>query len=142
MPTKKILRTAQELLGKSEAGPGIWILAPKRSDRGAEYQEQITGVERTIEYEVRTANGHGVKFDGYDAERKTLLDAKDWTRYPPRQAKFWCDKVAEQAEAQLEAADGMDVEWHFSCEDGIDTVHALFDERWIGGVTFVLTPKD
>ena len=142
MPIKKLLRTAQELLGKSEGGPGKWIRAPTRSDRGAEYQEQIAGVDRTIEYEVTVKSGRGVKFDGYDAERKTLLDAKDWIRYPPRQASFWRDKVAEQAEAQLEAADGMDVEWHFSCEDGIDTVRALFDERWIGGVTFVLTPKD
>lgn len=81
--TRLKLRTAADIRGKTEGGPGVWKESPKRT-KGIEYQEQITGVERGAEYEVKE-----IWFDGYDPKRKVLLDAKDWEKWPPVDKDFW-----------------------------------------------------
>lgn len=139
--TRGGLRDAQQLVGKSEGGPGTWQASPKRSG-GAEYQEQISGVQRGLEYDVPLADAPSgkVSFDGFDAERKVLLDAKDWKGYPPKGADFWQDGVTKQARDQFEAAGGMPIEWHFSSREGLDAVYTLLETEDITGITLVLTP--
>lgn len=134
------LRSAKQLLGQSEGGPGAWQAAPKRSG-GEAYQEQITGVERGIEYDVpyAAAPSGKVSFDGYDAERGVLLDAKDWKGYPPAGATFWQKDVVKQALNQTNAADGVPIEWHFSAQAGMDAVHTLFEKEGVTDITLVLT---
>jgi hypothetical protein len=48
-------------------------------------------VARGIEYDVPYAGvpSSKVSFDGYDAQRGVMLDAKDWNGYPPSGTKFW-----------------------------------------------------
>lgn len=137
----KVLRDGAQLLGKSEGGPGAWQLSPKRTG-GEAYQEQITSVRRGIEYDVACADvpSGKVRFDGYDAERKVLLDAKDWTGYPPKDAEFWHEKVRTQATNQLIAANGVPVEWHFSSPDSLDAVSKVLQRADIDEIRLVLSP--
>lgn len=139
----KALRSTGQMLGKSEGGPGIWRVSPKRSG-GAAYQEQIANVQRGIEYEVPLpgASGGKVSFDGYDAERKVLLEAKDWKGFPPKDADFWETKTLKQAISQIRAANGLPVEWHFSKQESIGAVQNLFEKNDINGVSLVHTPKN
>jgi len=101
------LRSVRQMLGQTEGGPGTWGLSPKRV-KGEAYQEQITGVERGIEYDVpfEGVKTGKVRFDGYDAERNVLLDAKDWEKYPPSDADFWESKTLKDAQNQFVAACG------------------------------------
>lgn len=134
------LRNLTQLVGKSEGGPGAWQLSPMRS-KGEAYQEQITGAQRGIEYDVALigAKGEKVRFDGYDASRKVLLDAKDWKGFPPKDTVFWTENVLKEAKSQLEAAKGVPIEWHFSTQSGRDAVLGLFRDRDITGITLVVT---
>ncbi|MES2117268.1 MAG: Tox-REase-5 domain-containing protein [Pseudomonadota bacterium] len=138
----KVLRESEQLIGKTEGGPGSWQLSPKRTG-GEAYQEQITGVRRGIEYDVpsdRVPSGK-VRFDGFDAERKVLLDAKDWKGYPPKDVDFWQKKLSQQANNQLTAAKGIPVEWHFSTQESLFAVRRALDAEQVSGIRLVLTPK-
>ena len=131
------------LLGKSEGGPGNWQYCPRRRGRGGAYQQQIARVRRGLEYEVpyTRAKDGVVRFDGYDAERNVLLDAKDWRRYPPGHAYFWQKKVIKQASQQLHAARGVAIEWHFSSKAGLELVRGVLRQEHIARIRLVLTPK-
>lgn len=135
------LRDAAQVVGKSEGGPGTWQLSPKRS-AGEVYQEQISGVRRGIEYEVPAPDlpSGKVRFDGYDAQRKVLLDAKDWKWYPPQKTKFWRDSTVLDALRQIDAAHGVPIEWHFSTLSGLEEVRTLFEYENIREISLVLTP--
>jgi hypothetical protein len=123
------------VIGKSEGGPGQWAKSPRRT-KGQAYQEQISGVGRGAEYEV-----NGVRFDGYDASRKTLLDAKDWRNFPPLNKDFWHKATLDEARRQLGAANGTAIEWHFSTQGAADAVAGLFKANGITGIKIVVTPK-
>ena len=123
------------MLGQSDGGPGTWVESPSRS-KGQAYQEQISGVPRGIEYDV-----DGTLFDGYDAGRKALLDAKDWQSYPPLDEDFWRDGALKEARDQITAANGTAIEWHFSTQAAANVVAALFAATGITGITIVVTPK-
>lgn len=96
---------------------------------------QITGVERGAEYQV-----DGVLFDGYDAQRGVLLDAKDWRGYPPANRSFWHEGTLDEAMRQLRAARGKLIEWHFSTPQAKAAVDALFRANRLGGITTIYTP--
>ncbi len=78
--------------GQSDGGPGTWEhrTTPKK---GASYQEQVTGAPKDTEYVVKTdkMKSGEKKFDGYDPERNSLIDAKDWTDWPP-QGQKWAEQ--------------------------------------------------
>ena len=136
------LRSVQQMLGQTDGGPGTWGRSPKRV-KGEAYQEQITGVERGIEYDVpfEGVKTGKVRFDGYDVERKVLLDAKDWTGYPPLNADFWHEELLKQARNQVRAANSVPVEWHFSSQSGLDAAKDLLKEKKINDILLVLSPK-
>lgn len=133
-PPPLLLRRVDEVIGKSDDGPGQWERSPART-RGQDYQEQITGVERGAEYQV-----DGVLFDGYDAQRGVLLDAKDWRGYPPANRSFWHEGTLDEAMRQLRAARGKLIEWHFSTPQAKAAVDALFRANRLGGITTIYTP--
>ncbi|MCP8462442.1 Tox-REase-5 domain-containing protein [Pseudomonas sp. ZM23] len=128
------LRTLQEMQGQSEGGPGIWEASPKRTG-GEEYQEQISGVERGAEYTV-----NGVRFDGYDASRNVLLDAKDWRGYPPEGTVFWQKGVIKDALRQIEFAGGTPIEWHVSTQSAATSLREVIGQKGIK-INVVFTPK-
>ncbi len=65
-------------IGASDGGPGAWSSITRPDNDAYRYQELITGAPRGVEYNV-----NGVNFDGYDANRDVLLDAKHWTQECP-----------------------------------------------------------
>ncbi len=65
-------------VGASDGGPGAWSSITRPDTDAYRYQERITGAPRGVEYNV-----NGVNFDGYDADRDVLLDAKHWTQECP-----------------------------------------------------------
>ncbi|WP_158250418.1 MULTISPECIES: Tox-REase-5 domain-containing protein [Aquimarina] len=70
--------------GQSDGGPGIWK-KETTPQKGAEYQEHVTKAPKDTEYVVKTdiMPSGKKKFDGYDPETNTLIDAKDWDGWPP-----------------------------------------------------------
>jgi hypothetical protein len=143
LPPKPPLQQASQLLGKTQGGPGVWKNAPART-KGMEYQEQISGVTRGLEYAMPSkAPGRGdVLFDGCDAQRRVLLDAKDWQGYPPAKASFWKPGTVNEARRQIKAADSMPIEWHFSTQESFTAVKNLFKDNEISEIKLIFTPKN
>ena len=143
LPPKPPLQQASQLLGKTQGGPGVWKNAPPRA-KGMEYQEQISGVTRGVEYALPSkAPGRGeVLFDGFDAQRRVLLDAKDWQGYPPANTSFWESGTIIEARRQIKAADSMPIEWHFSTQESFNAVQGLFRRERISEIGLIFTPKN
>jgi hypothetical protein len=118
------LRHPNQLIGRTDGGPGQWVYAPRRSS-GQDYQEQVSGVPRGIEYEVR-----GVKLDSYDAARRVAVDAKDWQGYPPPGTDFWQKGVVKLASDQLDAlrGTGVKLEWQVSTPQAAQQVRDAFNK--------------
>jgi Restriction endonuclease fold toxin 5 len=136
---KPTLRHPDAVLGKSDGGPGQWTLSGPRP-KGADYQEQVSGVPRGIEYEVA-----GIKFDHYDAKRNVLVDAKDWGGYVLPEAKFWRDEVLGTAKGQLTAVGRAGakatVEWHVTTPEAANAIRNTLKDGGLTQVTVVLIPK-
>jgi len=142
MPERPPLKPTCEV-GQSDGGPGKWTQAPKRT-QGIAYQERVTGAPRGIEYEVPANTPSGkILFDGYDPERKVLLDAKDWTKWPPLDEDFAVRSVLSEArkQAAVSRATHMPVEWHLPSAEKANQLATLFDQEGIREVKVVLTPK-
>jgi hypothetical protein len=132
---KSPLRAPADVIGKTDGGPGKWVKAEVRA-KGADYQEQISGVGRGAEYDM-----NGVLFDGYDPSRAALLDAKDWVNYPPLNTSFWHANALQEARSQVIAANGTAIEYHFSTQAAADAVNGLFKANGIAGIRIVVTPS-
>jgi len=105
---------------KGSWGPARPGGAPPGS-RAALYQEQVTGHLSTEGYWV-----NGVEFDGYDAARNALLEAKG-LRYAnlldPKNAGWSTTAKADllsQADRQVKAAGGTPIEWHVAEQAALD----------------------
>jgi hypothetical protein len=137
-------------LGATDGGPGSWSSITRPDNDAYRYQELITGAPRGVEYNV-----NGVNFDGYDANRDVLLDAKHWTqecplgdrcRFEPLK-QLMEDKLVSEAERQLRAvrATGASIEWRVVDEEMALRISAILDER-IGTsaqrsrITVIFTP--
>lgn len=119
-------------IGASDGGPGAWSSITRPDNDAYRYQELITGAPRGVEYNV-----NGVNFDGYDANRDVLLDAKHWTqecplgdrcRFEPlRQALT--DKLVAEAERQLDATrmQGTQIEWRVVDEEMALRISSILD---------------
>ena len=83
-----------------------------------------------------------VLFDGFDAQRRVLLDAKDWQGYPPANTSFWKPGTIKEARRQIKAAGSMPIEWHFSTQESFNAVQALFSKERISKVKLIFTPKN
>lgn len=137
--------------GKWEPEPG-W---ETRSDRALDYEQKIGAPkDRGHAYEI-----HGTRtgFDGYDADRGVMLEAKGpgyadkkkidadgrftWFKKP---IKDWPD----QARRQLRATPDNPIEWHFAEERALEAAKLLFERARIplsktpvpGKITLRFTP--
>jgi restriction endonuclease fold toxin 5 of polymorphic toxin system len=138
--------------GQSDGGPGVWgepktPRSSKTTKRSSPYQQKITGAPEGTEYLVpleRRKTGE-VAFDGYDPARNTLLDAKEYKNYPPKDVKpALRDKmekgIADEAAAQVEAAKGTPIEWHFPNPQKAAEVKKILSKNGVEGITIVVTP--
>jgi Restriction endonuclease fold toxin 5 len=135
------LRSTKDVVGTSEGANGVWIREPVPL-KGADYQEQISGVERGTAYYVK-----GTKFDGIYRAEKVLVDAKDWKGYAPVNSRgelqpWFVTETLGQAEKQLRSAAGLgySVRWVVSDEAAAGRVRTLFAERNIS-IQIVVVPK-
>ncbi len=119
-------------LGATDGGPGAWSSITRPDTDAYRYQELITGAPRGVEYNV-----NGVNFDGYDANRDVLLDAKHWTqecplgdkcRYEPLKQAM-TDKLVEEAERQIAAVRtaGTSIEWRVVDEEMALRISGILD---------------
>jgi hypothetical protein len=124
---KPSLRHPDQVVGRTDGGPGQWVYAPRRTG-GQDYQEQVSGVPRGIEYQVRDVN-----FDGFDAARRVAVDSKDWQGYPPPGTEFWQRSVVREATGQLAALEGTGVklEWQVSTPQAAEQLRAAFRDAAI-----------
>ncbi len=121
---------------------GQWVPADQGawSQAARDYQEQITG------HAGEAFLLNGVKFDGFDAEAGTLLEAKfNYSQFLGEGGNWqpWSRggaKLAEQAEAQVEAANGVPIVWHVAEEDVAATFRDLYEQA--GKLTVQFTPPD
>jgi hypothetical protein len=122
---------ASYTIGQSDGGPGVWktVFTPQS---GCDYQCQVTGAPRHVEYVV-----NGMKFDGYDPATKKLIDAKDWSGYPP---DFLIDKEIENGRAQLDKANGIPVEWRISDMARAEQMRKAFKDAKVP-ITVKYVPK-
>lgn len=134
------LRHPDDLLGKTEGGPGAWVLSGERSG-GAAYQEQISRVPRGIEYEVA-----GIRFDHFDAARNVLVDSKDWRGYVLPDKRFWTAEVVDTASRQMDAVarsgSSASIEWQVSTQAAADAIRGTLASRGIDDIRVVVVPKE
>jgi len=134
--------------GQSDGGPGTWEkeLTPSK---GADYQHKVTGAPKDTEYVVKTdrmASGKK-KFDGYDPETNTLIDAKDWDSdpkgWPPKDQDWASKNVADIArkDAAIAKDAGSKLEYHVPTQEKADQLKKIFLKERVNGVNVVVTPK-
>jgi|SRR5579875_585343 len=113
------------------------------SDRAVLYQSQITGREPGWVYRVQ-----GVKFDGYDAGRGVLLDAKGlgYARFVDNASgifKSWwrgSNGLLDEAQRQITAANGIPIEWHVAEEQAYNAISSLLNGNGIQTIQVIFTP--
>ncbi len=134
--------------GQSDGGPGEWgPPSTPRNQLGTAYQQQVTGAPPGTEYKVPldTRSSGYVDFDGYDPQRNVLLDAKDFSKWPPDGPPFLRDQavkdIVKQAGDQLAAADGTPVEWHVPTQAKADELSGILSKQGLDDIQLVVTPK-
>jgi hypothetical protein len=77
---------------------------------------------------------NGKKFDGYDAKRNVLIDAKDYstsnplvTGMPPALATKFKNAAIIDAKDQISKAGGAKVEWHVASQQAANKLNEIFD---------------
>lgn len=120
-------------IGATDGGPGAWSSITRPDTDAYRYQELITGAPRGVEYNV-----NGVNFDGYDADRDVLLDAKHWTqecplgdkcRYEPLKQAL-ANQLLDEAQRQIDAVRtaGALIEWRVVDQEMALRISSILDE--------------
>ena len=142
-------------LGASDGGAGQWVERGRPDSAAYRYQQQVTGTPRNgtrvPEYEV-----NGVDFDGYDAERNVLIDAKHYTEVcplaeckPEALRDAVAAKLASDARRQIEAVDASSapdarIEWHVVNKEMALRIASILRERLprrtVGKIAVIFTP--
>ncbi len=130
--------------GESDGGPGTWQ-KETTPQKGADYQEKVTGAPKDTEYVVKTdmMKSGKKKFDGYDPETNSLTDAKDWDGWPPEGQQWAEDKVANIAQKDLDIANnaGANLEYHVPTQQKANQLNKIFEEKGLDDIKVVVTPK-
>ncbi len=116
---------------------GKWVKTNEAmSDLSKTYQKQIAGTDM-----VWLQNG--VKFDGFKTGR--LIEAKanykNFINKTTGRFYDWFngqDSLIDQAIRQINAADGMPIDWYFMDEISMNATKKLFSEEGISGINFIL----
>jgi len=146
-------------IGASDGGGGSWRDVKRAGNTQAaeaayRYQQQITGAPRNGA-SVREYRLGEVDFDGYDAERGVLIDAKHYTEFCPLadcKPEFLRGKVAQslvdQAKRQIDALRSSlsetPVEWHVANREMAKKVEAILEKElsaeYSGRISVMFTP--
>lgn len=118
-------------IGASDGGQGKWTRVNRPNRPHFKYEKQITGAPKDVEYQV-----NGVNFDGYDATRKVLLEATNYSADNPLIKKGAPDflvrefqeQALKQAQDQRQAAGKDPIEWHVANKEVAEELRALLDK--------------
>jgi hypothetical protein len=109
------------------------------SSNSRDYQEKITGHRNQAWVE------NGVKFDGYSDGR--LIDTKahygDFVDSSTGQFKDWFsgkNELVNQANRQIQAANGIPIDWYFQESAAMNATQMLFNQNGITGIRFIFMP--
>jgi hypothetical protein len=137
-------------IGASDGGPGLWEMRGRPDSAPYLYQAQVTGAPITRRpdgsIDIPEYRHNGVDFDGYDAQRNVLMDAK---RYTDDNAivtggpQFLIDNTLNDARRQVAAASGTPVEWQVSNRQAVENLNAYFqaDPALRGQINAVFVPS-
>lgn len=135
---RKIFKGADNVLNA-----GKWTnVSENMSDAAASFQKQITGVDATQSFKL-----NGVKFDGV-TDGGVLLDAKSGMQnFVGKDGNFqsWFkggQGLIDQATRQLDAANGVPVQWHFENKSVMQATQNLFNKQGIEGIELIHTPRN
>jgi hypothetical protein len=142
MPTT--IKKPSYKIGASDGGPGRWA-RETTPVKGGDYQRQVTGAPKNIEYVVDapfTQSGK-IKFDGYNPERNVLVDAKDWDKWPPLDQDWAIKDVVSSAKKQgtFASLTKVKVEWHVPGKEKATVLRKLFKKNNIKGINLVVNSK-
>ena len=127
--------------GEGGSEPGIWEKTNEAmSEASKNYQRFITGADEGMVYRV-----NGVKFDGY--ANGVLMEAKgNYSNFVNKftgKFKAWFsgkDCLVNQANRQLNAANGIKIQWYFNDEMSLNAVKDLFVNEGIIDIDLILKP--
>jgi len=146
-------------IGASDGGAGNWREVKRSAtspsaEAAYRYQQQVTGAPRDGP-NIREYRVGDVDFDGYDAERDVLIDAKHYTEFCPLadcKPEFLRGKLAqsllEQAVRQINAVKSIDmdvpIEWHIANREMSEKISEILRSKLrredAGRIMVVFTP--
>jgi len=130
-------------LGASDGGPGVWFAVPRGNSKPSayNYEKQVTGAPRNVEYRVGKVN-----FDGFDSKSGTLIDAKNFTELngllkenDPERVELFQKIAVLDARRQLKAAGTTPIEYHVSNQRAVKALTELFKKEEIN-IKVIFTP--
>ena len=129
------------LEGANDGGAGAWgsrtrVARTPAAEAAIRYQQQVTGAPR-VGQTIKEYIVDGVDFDGYDAARDVLIEAKRFTEdclladcKPERLQDLLANKSLAQARRQLNALDRVGsqalIEWHVATKEMADKLRDIF----------------
>ncbi|WP_281350565.1 Tox-REase-5 domain-containing protein [Methylocystis heyeri] len=129
-------------VGASDGGPGEWKefnegLSPEE----AAYQKKVTGAPDGLVYSVKDPDVKTgfTRFDGYDPATNSLIDAKNFNKWPIDK-KFSYDDVLEQARRQINAAKGTKIVWKVASPERAQKVSDILADGRVVDVTVEFLP--
>ena len=142
-PKGRTPKKASYEIGASDGGPGQWAKVNENlTPEEAAYQQKATGAPKGTAYNVPDPEAPTgfTKFDGYEPETNTLIDAKLWNDWPIEK-KFSTDSVMEQVERQLRSARGTKIVWRVPSSEKASQLEAIFQKNDISIIAIeVLNP--
>lgn len=121
---------------------GKWLQRVEHmSARARSYQRFVTGRADDLVWEQ-----NGVTFDGI-LNDGTLIEAKGFYKQfvdkNTGEFKSWYEgtsEVLDQAQRQIQAANGASIQWHFNEQETLDAVQKLFEKEGIKGIDLIHNP--
>ena len=124
-------------IGASDDGPGQWAKVNENlTPEEAAYQQKATGAPQGMGYVVEDPEAPTgfTKFDGYEPETNSLIDAKFWNKWPIEKG-FSTDSVVDQTTRQIRAAKGTRIVWRVSSREKASMLGKIVDDAKLSGIT-------
>ena len=117
----------------SSEGPGEWVKAGEgMSEQARRYQVQVTGAPEGYVYRVKLGEKY-VKFDGFDGSVLIETKSTGYAQWIDRNLRFLRVfkgrlQILEQAERQIQAANGTPIRWIVAEGELAGALRVLFKE--------------
>lgn len=141
-----VLSSPEAAAFNSSTSGGAWIQrSESMSDAARAYQRFISGRSDDYVYKIG-----GYTFDGFDASQGILMEAKDipanFINSATNEFKPWVSGTGNwlnQAQNQINAAGGLNIQWYFSSQAARDAMYNLFlktNPEFLGSIELIYKP--